>query len=139
MAFPSHYERLYSAAGQAIIATGIEEENHTRVIVFAFDIYNTNLPINFIAFPILVNNLIQYSVPDAAETKDYNVNDVLEFNAPVGATNVELRDPDDVPVYSTENATFEYTLDKVGIYSIYVSYQDETKNQVVNIPVTNNI
>ena len=61
MAFPGHYERLYSAGGQAVIATGIEEANNTRVMIFAFDIYNSNLPVNFIAFPILVNNLVQYS------------------------------------------------------------------------------
>lgn len=136
MAFPGHYERLYSAGGQAVIATGIEEANNTRVMIFAFDIYNSNLPVNFIAFPILVNNLVQYSVPEAAETNEYVINDILEFNAPVGATNVELRDPNDVPVYSTENATFEYTLDEVGVYSVYVSYQDETKNEVIRIPVS---
>jgi hypothetical protein len=110
MAFPGHYERLYSAGGQAVIATGIEEENNTRVMIFAFDIYNSNLPVNFIAFPILVNNLVQYSVPEAAQTNEYVINDILEFNAPVGATNVELRDPNDVPVYSTENATFDLTI-----------------------------
>ncbi|MBO5212995.1 MAG: VWA domain-containing protein [Clostridia bacterium] len=136
---PDKYEAVFKCGNNApLIIAGIEEENNTRVVVFTFDIYNSNLIMQFVLSPVLFDNLVKFSAPDSLVSRDFVVGDELEFKVPVGGTALEVRDPSDQIIYSTANAS-EYVqkLDMVGDYKITVTYgENGTKSFMVPVHIS---
>ena len=90
----------------------------------------TTLPM-LIDFPLLINNMITYSLPSVVEQRAFNVGQTVKFSAPVGAVEVELR-------YHNENGEInvldvmeandtEFLLENIGIYSLLVKYDGDNE------------
>ena len=82
------YEEIFTCNNQAVVMAG--KENNIRVVCVSLDIHMTNLPM-LIDFPLIINNMLTYSLPDVVEQRAFDVGQTVKFSAPVGATEVELR------------------------------------------------
>ncbi|MBQ8164092.1 MAG: VWA domain-containing protein [Clostridia bacterium] len=136
---PKKYEAVIkSANNMPLIIAGIEEANNTRVVVFTFDIFNSNLIMQFVLSPVLIDNLVKFSVPDELASRDFVVGDELEFKVPVGGTALEVRDPNDQIIYSASTAgDYTQALDLVGDYKITVTYgEDGTKSFMIPVHIS---
>ena len=122
------YEEIFTCNNQAVMMAG--KENNVRVICLSLDIHMTNLPM-LIDFPLMVNNMLTYSLPDVVEQRSFNVGQTVKFSAPVGATEVELRYHDEngeINVLDVMEANdTEFLLENIGIYSLLVKYDGENE------------
>ncbi len=124
----SKYEEIFTVNNDAVIMAG--KENNIRVVCMSLDIHMTNLPM-LIDFPLLINNMLTYSLPEVVEQRAFNVGQTVKFSAPVGATEVELRyhnasgEIDTLDVM--EAVDTEFLLERIGVYSLLVKYEGDNE------------
>lgn len=146
---PEYFEEVYSCSYEIKI-----DENYvtiktpvmlvgtvgtTRTIVTTFDFTNSSLPAFIADFPVLLKNMVEYSMPETLPERTPVIGDVLEFNAPAGAESItyyyksfEEEENDSSALGKEVNrwdgtslALPEVVLDKLGIYNIVVNYKPE--------------
>ncbi|MBO5339037.1 MAG: BatA and WFA domain-containing protein [Clostridia bacterium] len=61
----------------------------TKMIVTTFDFADSSMPVYITDFPVLIKNMISYSLPDVLGDRVYAMGDTLEFNPPAGADNIK--------------------------------------------------
>lgn len=72
------YETLLECNSAPILLSGTAGK--IKILVFAFDIHNSNLPL-LEHFPILIDNALRYDVPLSVEKKVYETGEIIEINA----------------------------------------------------------
>ena len=115
----------------------------SRVIVTTFDFTDTSLPIFIADYPILLKNMVEFSMPDILPDRAPVIGDQLQFNAPAGIKSVKYyfksydeqmkEDMDGTSTLGTELVAWDNTstvmptinLDKLGIYNIVVEYKPQ--------------
>ncbi len=111
----------------------------TRTIITTFDFTQSSLPVFIADFPVLLKNMIEYSMPEILPERTPTIGDKLEFNAPAGVETItyyyktfEEETKGDktngVEVNRWDGTTAdlpEVVLDKLGIYNIVVQYKPE--------------
>lgn len=111
----------------------------TRTIITTFDFTQSSLPVFIADFPVLLKNMIEYSMPEILPERTPTIGDKLEFNAPAGVESItyyyktfEEETKGDktngVEVNRWDGTTAdlpEVVLDKLGIYNIVVQYKPE--------------
>lgn len=138
------YEEIFTCDNKAVVMAG--RKDNVRIVCLSFDLNKTNLPM-LIDFPLLVNNMITYSLPDTVEKRSYDVGETVKFNVPVGTESYEFRYHDEKSgeirtlnaITKGENDGYledsEFTLDKLGVYSILVKYANESE-KIIYLPTS---
>ena len=137
------FKSVYEVDGQPIMIAG--NYNGARMIVSTFDVLNSSLIAFVTDFPTLVNNMIEFSIPDILPDRTAPIGTKITFDFPAGSKlveryfNDELVDSVDILLLMTElqeqlakdpdfdinsalNSTFE--IDMPGKYEIVVTYPD---------------
>ena len=141
----SQYEEMFTcnkdSESYAIVMAG--REANIRIVCMAFDIHDTNIHM-LIDFPLLINNMLTYSLPKAVPNRSYDVGETVKFSAPVGATDLELK------FFNQENGEFdtkdsfeavdsELHLDLLGDYAITIKYASGYEQTIMlptNVPAS---
>ena len=146
---PEYFEEVYSAAYNIKIDDKyvtvktpvmlVGTVGTTRTIVTTFDFTNSSLPVFIADFPVLLKNMVEYSMPETLPERTPTIGDTLEFNAPAGAESItyyyktfEEEEADsstlgkEINRWEDESLSLpEVVLDKLGIYNIVVTYKPE--------------
>ena len=62
----------------------------TKSIITTFDFSDSSLPVFISDFPILIKNMVEYSLPEILTERTYPVGGTLEFNKPNGAESIKI-------------------------------------------------
>ena len=76
------FETIYTCNGAPMILAG--EAESARMLLFSFELGATNLPLR-IAFPVLMHNMLSYSLCTVMEETLYTVGDTVTLNKVSGA------------------------------------------------------
>lgn len=113
------YEVLMRCNGDPIMLT--KEENGVRIVVLAFDLHYSDLPL-LLDFPLLVHNMCEYAAPPTLEKYTFDVGDKVTVNVKPNAESVNIhfegRNGDEA--VSNDYITFplELTTDAPGTYTV---------------------
>ena len=146
---PEYFEEVYSASYNIKINDKyvtiktpvmlVGTVGTTRAIITTFDFTNSSLPAFIADFPVLLKNMVEYSMPETLPERTPTIGDTLEFNAPAGAESItyyyktfeeeeENSESLGKEVNRWDGTTVllpEVVLDKLGIYNIVVNYKPE--------------
>lgn len=128
------FEEIFSCNGDAVLIAG--KVNNVRIICWSLDINDTNIAINR-DFPLLINNMVQFSLPESISERSFDVGDEVQFNVPVGAETLSFKLGENVlNVMDAKDTVFN--LKNYGFYSIDVEYAGKEAQTYVlptNIPL----
>lgn len=119
------YESIFVCEGNGINETVMlaGKVGTVRVVCLSMDLHKSNLVVN-IDFPLLLQNMMAYSLPSVVGQRSYEVGQTVKFNAPVGSETINFMYEGAVLNSLSANDT-EFTLDKIGNYAIEVVYANE--------------
>ncbi len=113
----SGYETIFACNSSPLLLAK-ESEDYKKTLVLTFDIHNSNLPL-LSAFPLLISNMVEYSIPSMLSERDYEVNDSVSITTLPGAVSIEISSDSisetQLSLYVDENT---YTPTKTGLYTI---------------------
>ncbi len=119
-----HFVPLLTYKNTPVLFTG-ETDAGNREVVFAFDIHDTDFPLQT-DIVVLVRNLLNYSFPSVVDQVVYNCGETLGVNVVSGMNSIRVESPSGKYVYlPTSNLVAEYALTEVGVHKITVSYGEE--------------
>lgn len=100
-----------------------------RTIVSSFDFGNSSFGVFVSDFPLLVKNMVEYSIPDPLADRTATVGSTVSFNFPAGATEIVYKFNDElVNNLDVNDLKHDIEIDQLGKYEIVVKYpQDENK------------
>ncbi|MBQ9113493.1 MAG: VWA domain-containing protein [Clostridia bacterium] len=102
-------------------------EYGARQVVFAFDVHDSNLPLQLDFIP-LMRNLLEYSFPPMTDKVSYVCGENLSVNVLPGCTSIKVETPSQNLVYLNTNAvTSEMLLDEVGVYTVKMTISGSEK------------
>lgn len=117
---------LLSYKGNPLLFTTTTEKG-ARQVVFAFDIHDSNLPLQLDFIP-LMRNLLEYSFPPMTETVSYVCGENLSVNVLPGCTSIKVESPSQNVVYlNTNTVAAEMRLDEVGVYKVTMTVAGSEK------------
>ncbi|MBP3495296.1 MAG: BatA and WFA domain-containing protein [Clostridia bacterium] len=134
--YPSIFEPIYLCNSTPVMLAGTV--GTVKTIVTAFDFTDSSLPIYVSDFPVLIQNMIEYSIPDALPNRTATIGEKLVFNAPAGTSSITYyyksneKDAEFEQInewFSTEEEMPEIILDRVGTYQMKVTYNIEEEGQ----------
>ncbi len=121
------YEAIFNCEGngenKTVMLAG--KENNVRVVCLSLDLHKTNLTM-LIDFPMLVRNVINYSLPNVVSDRSYEVGQKVKFNAPVGSTQLSFKYGETI-LDQLEADDVEFDLEEIGDYAIEVEYASGEK------------
>ncbi len=96
---PKGFESVYDATYYHKTSVGFKEVTTpimligtmgtTKTIITTFDFADSSLPVYITDFPVLIKNMISYSLPETLANRVYAMGDKLEFNPPAGAEDIK--------------------------------------------------
>lgn len=102
-------------------------EKGARQVVFAFDLHDSNLPLQLDFIP-LMRNLLEYSFPPMTDKVSYVCGDNLSVNVLPGCTSIKVESPSQNVVYlNTNTIAAEMRLDEVGVYKVTMTVAGSEK------------
>lgn len=117
---------LLSYKGNPLLFTTTTEHG-ARQVVFAFDLHDSNLPLQIDYIP-LMRNLLEYSFPPMTDTVSYVCGENLSVNVLPGCTSIKVESPSQNVVYLNTNAVVsEMLLDEVGVYTVTMTVSGSEK------------
>lgn len=119
-----HFVPLLTYKNTPVLFTG-ETDAGNREVVFAFDIHDTDFPLQM-DIVVLIGNLLNYSFPSVVDQVVFVCGETLGVNIVSGMNSVRVEAPSGKYLYlPTINLVAEYALTEVGVYKITVSYGEE--------------
>lgn len=79
----------------------------TKTIITTFDFADSSLPVFISDFPILVKNMVEYSLPEILTDRTYNIGETLEFNKPNGAETIKVNFVPNMTLYDAYVELYE--------------------------------
>lgn len=113
----SGYETILSCDGEPVLLAK-ETDDYQKIVVLSFDLHDSNLPL-MSAFPVLVYNLTQYSLPSILDERDYTVGDAVALTALPGSISMQVDDESGTATtlaLSSEGSLF--TPAQAGLYTV---------------------
>lgn len=113
------WEYLLYCESVPVAATTLRD-NGVRFTVFSFDLHDSNLPL-LPDYPIMMDNLLEYSVPEIISKTDYTVGESIVITPLPGTKEMYLRYPDASvkELYSVQEQ-YVARLSEVGVYTAVV-------------------
>ncbi len=127
------YESILKCDNRPVLFA--KNDNGLKTVVFAFDLHFSTLPVLLIDFPLLINNLCNYSMANTLDNTLYSVGDTIKVNAKPYTENLTVS-----AIYASgEKETTEYAektvvlnAEKVGVYTVTQTFGADRE------PITNN-
>lgn len=117
--------------GSSLVFAGTNDYGN-RQVVFAFDLNNTNIPLEVGDYLILIRNLIDYSFPEVVESTSYNCGDEVEINVLPNCSSIKVESPNkNVSYLDASSAIVNLKLTEVGGYTVTMQIGDAQR--VVNL------
>ncbi|MBQ4107854.1 MAG: hypothetical protein IJC80_00490, partial [Clostridia bacterium] len=114
------YMTLYSYDGVPLIMAG-ENTYGNRMVVFAFDLHDSNLPATG-DFVNLTRNLLDYSFPSVLDGASFTAGDEIIINTVANSESVKVTAPSgEVKYLDTQKTMNEYVLEEIGTYTVEVT------------------
>ena len=114
------YESILKCNGEPVLLA--KNDNGLKTVVFAFDLHYSTLPVLLIDFPLLINNLCNYSMANTVDNTLYSVGDTVTVNAKPDAekltVSAKYASGEDETTEYTEEKTVPLNLEKVGVYTV---------------------
>ncbi|MDE6059175.1 MAG: BatA and WFA domain-containing protein [Clostridia bacterium] len=131
--FPKNFTPILSVGVDDVISIG-QNDNHDREVVFAFGIGQSNFGV-MDDFPILVKNLLSYSLPSLIEETTYVCGDILPVNVISGCENIVVTTPSQksVTLDTFEKDVCEFQLSETGTYKITATIAGNAEDTVLYI------
>lgn len=124
MSHLGNFEKIFSCDNnQPAIIAGTS--GGVRMVVTNFDFNHSEWPYKVTDYIILMNNLMTYSLPDVLPSRDFEIGQTVQFNAPAGATQLTFK-YEGIILDETTDLDMKFVLDKVGVYEVEVLFNDET-------------
>ena len=124
MTHAGNFEKILSCDGnQPALIAGTS--GGIRMVVTSFDFNHTEWPIKITDYIILINNLVSFSIPDVLPSRDFEIGQTVQFNAPAGAEKLTFK-YEGIILDETTDLDMKFVLDKVGTYEVEVTFDDET-------------
>ncbi len=121
-----NYTGLLNVGSDSLLFVG-NNENGDRQVVFAFDLHDSDLPLQA-DYLILMNNLLTYSFPAVIEQTLYTVGDHATVNVPAGCTDMLLQAPSGKTVYPDFSSSYAYlSLEQAGTYHLTAMVNGEER------------
>lgn len=109
------YEEIFTVGGNPVLLA--RQADGVKLTVFALDFHNTNLPIT-LGFPILINNLIQYSLTRTTESYLYEVGNRVAITPAAVATSITVEGGGIRQDFDAVNEKVSVTVNKSGAYTV---------------------
>ncbi|MBE6674648.1 MAG: VWA domain-containing protein [Ruminococcaceae bacterium] len=115
-----------------------------RMIVSSFDFGDSSLGVFISDFPLLVKNMVEYSIPDPLTDRTAPVGSTINFNFPAGATDIVYNyNGELMNKLSINELKYDIKIDQPGKYELVVTYPDgddrDTLEEVKTYVVTGHI
>lgn len=119
-----------NAVSNAPLIFGGKNDNGNREVVFAFDIHDSELPLQY-NFLALIKNFLNYSNPELLSQFNYNIDETMTLSVPDESKRVTVTTPGETLEYVDTNSDglASYQLVQSGIYTFHLEYDDETLNK----------
>lgn len=115
------FTTLYSFENNPLLFAGTNAYGN-REAVFAFDLQQSNLPLEVYDFTVLVRNLIEFSFPDIVEKTDYYCGEFAEINVVANSESIRVERPSgSIEYLDVAGATASIRMDEVGVYTVTVT------------------
>ncbi|MDE7168229.1 MAG: BatA and WFA domain-containing protein [Clostridia bacterium] len=126
------FTTLLSHNGFPLLFAGVNE-NGNRQVVFAFDLEDTNMPLQM-NFDVLMKNLLEYTFPTVVETTSGFCGDTMRVNVIANCDSIRVVAPISgrVSYLNTSGTVGEFVLTEVGTYTVVLTMNDKT-NRYFNI------
>lgn len=112
-----NFTTLYTYKGNPVIFAGTNAYGN-REVVIAFDLHNSNLPMQT-DFVALMRNFLEYSFPEVIESTNYYVGDTAQINVIANCDSIRVETPQGgVSYLSTDTAVAELALTQTGTYTV---------------------
>ncbi len=114
----SGYEAILSCNNSPLLLAK-ESEDYKKTLVMTFDIHNSNLPL-LSAFPLLIKNMVEYSIPFMLSERDYVVNDSVPITTLPSAVSIKVSSESGSETQLSVNVDENiYTPMETGLYTIH--------------------
>lgn len=124
MVHSGNFEKIFSCdSNQPAIIAG--SSGGVRMVITNFDFNHSEWPYKVTDYIILMSNLMSYSLPNALPSRDFEIGQTVQFNAPAGANKLTFK-YEGITLDETEDLDMKFVLDKVGIYEVEVMFNDES-------------
>ena len=119
------FESILQCDGEPVLLA--KNDNGLKTVVFAFDLHYSTLPVLLIDFPLLINNLCNYSLANTVDDTLYTVGDTVTLNAKPDAT-LSVAFGGDETDYTDK--TVDLKTEKSGVYTVTQTFDSgrEVKN-----------
>ena len=143
VSYGASFKSIYKANEEDVFIAG--NYKSVPMVITTFDFANSSLIAYISDFPMLVKNMINYSVPEPVSQSTASLGDVIEFDFPVGAKTIsryfdgklvsnidiakyivelEEKAKDDPNFNLEEHLKDSFVITEPGKYEIVVSYPD---------------
>ncbi len=125
---PGWLRPLVEASGGPLLLAGRSPQTGRKVAVLAFDLHDSDLPLQ-VSFPILIANLLDWYAPTRAQavaSEGLRPGQPLAVTPPAGATEVSIVKPDGTTwraPASEGDIRFTQT-DMLGVYTVHIRSAD---------------
>lgn len=117
---PADYEVIATCNGDPVILTG--KYDKANVIIFAFDLHYTDLPLN-INMAILFNNMVNYSAHQLTNKFEYNVGDNITLYPKLRTNEMTINGETIYTSKDLDNIVY-YSVLKPGRYEVIQTLND---------------
>ncbi len=107
------FERILNIGSDPVLLT--KNHNGVKITVFAFDLAYTNLPV-LVNFPLMINNLVDYSLIPTFNKYLYNIGDQVFLNAKPSAQTMVVTSRDQS--YLIDDLPNSMELNLPGVYTV---------------------
>lgn len=131
------YEVLFQSGSTPVVLSK-EEDTYIKTVVMLFDIHDSNLPL-LIDFPVLISNMLTYSVAPMVDKNDYASGETVETAPLPNCTSITVT-PKNADAVTVSLVKKSFLVETPGVYTVteYISGTDvstsETAEIFVHIP-----
>ena len=117
------FETIYACDDAPMILAG--EAESVRAVLFAFELGASNLPLR-IAFPVLMHNMLEYSLCSVLEQSSYEAGDEVTLNKVSGAMLTSVTNDTTLNTENHLRMPVSFVTEEPGRYTVAVAFADET-------------
>ncbi|MBQ7352523.1 MAG: BatA and WFA domain-containing protein [Clostridia bacterium] len=136
---PKGFVSIYSTNNSPVMIAG--KIGTVKTIMTTFDFTNSTLPWFLTDFPLLINNMLEYSLAEPLDERTAFVGETLQFEVPIGAQKIEFytqaeEENSERVLLATWDSSKQYESDlpnivfeQLGTYQVVVNFSNDIENE----------
>lgn len=115
---------IFTESGKPLVLAG--NVGLTKLCVLTFDLHYSNLPVT-IYMPLLISNMMDYSVKRVVPNYFYDVGDLVEINATPSTEQINILHNNETIIYEKDalEQGVKYEIASSGVYTVIVNPNDK--------------